>query len=107
MDSLRKFFLSILTSGFSHWLQSSFKSLEGLVDGVVKLTDVELLQFDNKPEKFGTERSFIDGSDKSISLFMVDDVMLTSSGISSSGGSQTSKQNKWKIQYYHQIHSDI
>lgn len=61
---------------------------------MVKLTDAELLQFGNKPEKFGEESSFIDGSVMSINLLMVDDVMLTSSGISSSGGSHTSKQIK-------------
>jgi len=62
------------------------------VDGVVKLTDVELQQFDKIPEKFGAESSFIDGNDISINLFIVDDVILRSSGISSSGGSQISKR---------------
>lgn len=86
-----EYFWDLLTSGLSHWFPSSFKSLEGLVDGVIKLTDDELLQFGNKPEKFGVESSFIDGSVISINLLMVDEVILTSSGTSSSGGSQTSK----------------
>jgi len=74
-------------------LLSSFKSLEGLVDGVVKLIDVvELLQFDKRPEKFGVENSFMDGNAMSINLFIVDDVILTSSGISSSGGFHSSKK---------------
>lgn len=72
---------------------SSFKSLEGLVDGVVKLIEVvELLQFDKRPEKFGVENSFMDGNAMSINLFIVDDVILTSSGISSSGGFHSSKK---------------
>lgn len=86
------------TSGLSHWLLSSFKSLEGLVDGVVKLTDVELLQFGKRPEKFGAESSFMDGNAMSINLFIVDDVILTSSGISSSGGSHTSKKKKFYLE---------
>lgn len=63
------------------------------MDGVVKLTDVVgLLQFDKRPEKFGAENSFMDGNAMSINLFIVDDVILTSSGISSSGGFHSSKR---------------
>jgi len=63
------------------------------VDGVVKLTDVVgLLQLDKRPEKFGAENSFMDGSAMSINLFIVDDVILTSSGISSSGCFHSSKR---------------
>lgn len=63
------------------------------MDGVVKLiADVELLQFDKRPEKFGAESSFMDGNAMSINLFIADDVILTSSGISSSGDSHTSKR---------------
>jgi hypothetical protein len=72
-------------------LPSSFKSLDILVDGV-RLTDVELLLFGNRPEKLGVDSSFMDGSVISINLLMVDDVILTSSGISSSGGSQISRK---------------
>lgn len=64
------------------------------MEGVIRLTDVELLQFGNKPEKFGVESSFMDGNVMSINLLMVDDVILTSSGISSSDGSQSSKKKK-------------
>lgn len=61
------------------------------MDGVVKL-DVELLQFGNKPEKFDVaESSFMDGSVISINLLMVEDVILTSSGISSLIGSSKKK----------------
>jgi len=64
------------------------------VDGVVKLTDVELLLFGNSPKKFGVESSFMDGSVMSINLLMVEDVILRSSGISSSGGSHSSEKKK-------------
>lgn len=67
------------------------------MDGVVKLlADVEPLQFDKIPEKFGAESSFMDGNAMSINLFIADDVILTSSGISSSGGSRTPKR-KFKL----------
>lgn len=87
------------TSGFSHWLPSSFKSLEGLVDGVVRLTDVELLQFGRRPEKFGDESSFILGNAKSIRWLKVDEVILRSSGISSSWEVSQSSKNKIYLFY--------
>lgn len=62
------------------------------MDGVVKLTDVELIQFGNKPEKFWVESSFIEGNVISINLLIVDDVILTSSGISSLVGSHSSRR---------------
>jgi len=70
------------------------------VDGVVKvIADVELLQFDKRPEKFGGESSFIGGNAISINLFIADDVILTSSGISSSEGSHSSER-KFQLLFF-------